>query len=189
MIFVTVGAQMPFDRLIRAVDDWTSSRGMVGKVFAQVGASIYQPKCLETAPFMDPSKFRARVEAAELIVAHAGMGSILTALEYSKPIIVMPRRAELGETRNNHQVATARRFVERHGVVAAFDEHELFKMLDQAEELPATLKIGSCASEDLISSVRTFINDKLMSPLAYDLEHGVRNVGNDHSERKKPSGF
>ncbi len=37
MIFVTVGEQLPFDRLVRAVDEWAAASGK--EVFAQIGNS------------------------------------------------------------------------------------------------------------------------------------------------------
>lgn len=37
MIFVTVGTQMPFDRLVEAVDQWASTRDRVN-VFARSGS-------------------------------------------------------------------------------------------------------------------------------------------------------
>ena len=49
------------------------------------------------------------MDAAAAIVAHAGMGTILTALETGKRLLVMPRRAALGEHRNDHQLATVSR--------------------------------------------------------------------------------
>ena len=62
--------------------------------------------------------------AADAVVAHAGIGTILGALELGKPTVVMPRRAALGEHRNDHQLATARRF-SGPGIAVALDEHEL----------------------------------------------------------------
>ena len=108
MIFVTVGAQMPFDRLVKAVDQWAASQGR-GDV-AQIGSTDYRPSAIQWTRFLDPEKFKHRFETAKVVVAHAGTGSIITALQLGKPILVMPRRANLRETRNDHQVATADRF-------------------------------------------------------------------------------
>ena len=69
--------------------------------------------------------------AADAIVAHAGMGTILTALELGKPLLVLPRRASLGEHRNEHQLATARRFADTGRLAVAFDESELAQRLDE----------------------------------------------------------
>src|SRR5690349_506002 len=96
MIFVTVGAQMPFDRLVRCVDHWAAGRGR-RDVFAQIGPTAWRPENIEFVQFMEPPEFRARVTEAKAVVAHAGMGSIITALELGKPILVMPRRGDLRE--------------------------------------------------------------------------------------------
>src|SRR5690242_2073535 len=103
MIFVTVGTQGRFDRLIRTVDEWAGMRAQTD-IFAQTGPSDYTPKHISVEPFVSPNEFRKRVETASLVIAHAGMGSIITALELGKQIIVMPRRSDLGEHRNDHQI-------------------------------------------------------------------------------------
>lgn len=156
MIFVTVGAQMPFDRLVRAVDEWAGARRRED-VFAQIGPGSLVPRHLRWERFMEPDAFRRTVESARLIVAHAGMGSILTALQAGKPILVMPRRGDLNETRNDHQVATARRLVEQQRVAAAFDEHQLMQELDRLEQLAAPPAIGPHASPELLAAIRGFL--------------------------------
>ena len=161
MIFVTVGAQMPFDRLIRAVDEWAAARGR-SDVFAQIGPSDYCSKAIETKHFIDPPEFRKRVEAAKVIIAHAGMGTIITALEYGKPIIVVPRRGDLRETRNDHQFAMVKYLAEEGRVVVAFDEQQLVDKLDQFEGLGETERIDLHASPRLIAALRNFIEGQRM---------------------------
>jgi UDP-N-acetylglucosamine transferase subunit ALG13 len=158
MIFVTVGSSEPFDRLVRAVDEWAGLRGRTD-VFAQIGKSEYQPKNIECSKFLEPSEFRTRFNSAEFVVAHAGMGSIITALEIGKPIVVMPRREHLGETRSDHQVATVDKFGQQPLIIVAKDETMLSGMLDQAETIPSTSQIGPKASPLLISTIRSFIVD------------------------------
>ena len=158
MIFVTVGGQMPFDRLIRAVDEWAGSRLGSG-VFAQIGRSDFRPKAIETTNFMDAIEYRKRVEAANLIVAHAGMGTIITALECGKPIIVMPRQGKLRETRNDHQVAMATHLLEQGRVVVAFHEQQLIERLNQFETFREMERIESHASPRLIATLRGFIEE------------------------------
>lgn len=153
MIFVTVGAQMAFDRMIRAVDEWAGQTGRTD-VFAQIGPAEYVPKHIEHAGFLEPPEFTERAKAARVIVAHAGMGSIITALTMGKPILVMPRRGDLRETRNDHQVATATRLSEMGKVAVAMDEKELIERLGRLEELTAAGAIGPYAQESLIAAVR-----------------------------------
>lgn len=156
MIFVTVGTQLQFDRLVRTVDEWAGKHGRTD-VFAQIGPSNYHYEHIGTERFIDPTEFRKRVESASLVIAHAGMGSIITALELGKRIIVMPRRAALGEQRNDHQLATARKFSEQGRIEVAFDERELLDKLDHLEAVDEAHQLSAQASQDLISSIRTFI--------------------------------
>lgn len=156
MIFVTVGVQLPFDRLVRTMDEWAGRHGRTDLV-AQVGESSYRPRHLQAWPRLAADAFRDNVQRADLVVAHAGMGSILTALELGKPIIVMPRRAALGEHRNDHQIATSRRMAAHASIRVAADEEELVRMLD-ANDIPTVEgRISAQASEQLIDRLRTFI--------------------------------
>jgi UDP-N-acetylglucosamine transferase subunit ALG13 len=156
MIFVTVGTQGQFDRLIRTIDEWAGVRGRTD-VFAQTGPSNYHSEHIRTERLIDPTEFRKRVESASLVIAHAGMGSIITALELGKQIIVMPRRASLGEHRNDHQVATAKRFAEQGRITVALNEKELVDKLDQLEVFNKAERLGAQASPHLIVTIRAFI--------------------------------
>jgi UDP-N-acetylglucosamine transferase subunit ALG13 len=156
LIFVTVGAQMPFDRLVAWMDEWAGETGR-DDVCAQIGPTALRPKHLEVLPFMDPPAFRRRVEAADAVVAHAGMGTILTVLEIGRPLLVVPRLGAEGETRNDHQVATARRLEEEGLVLAAYDREGLRAQLATLEDTPARPRIASRASEPLLARLRTFV--------------------------------
>ena len=158
MILVTVGAQMPFDRLIAAVDHWAEVSGCTD-IFAQIGDTKFRPKHLRWTQFVNPDQFRELVESADLVVAHAGMGSVLTALELGKPIIVMPRRGALRETRNDHQVATARQLGNQGLVTVAWDEYELVEKLDtQLGQIEVADRIPRQASDSLCSALTEFIS-------------------------------
>ncbi len=156
MIFVTVGTDLPFNRLVRVVDEWAGANGRTD-VFAQIGETDWQPAHIGWSKFLQPPEFAQKFSEAEVIVAHAGMGTILSALQYEKPILVMPRRASLGEQRNEHQLATARRLSELGKINVAMDEQELRAMLDNLALLRPREKIGPYASESLVTALRDFI--------------------------------
>ena len=132
-IFLTVGSQMPFDRLVRAANVWARTRPH-WTVQAQIGHSVLQVDeldALQWQPLMSEAQFRDQCRQADFIVAHAGMGSVLTALEFSRPLVLMPRRAVHRETRNDHQMGTARWLMQQPGVELALDEHELPHAMDR----------------------------------------------------------
>ena len=70
-------------------------------------------------------------DSADAIIGHAGIGTIITALQLAKPLLVMPRQGALRETRNDHQLATARRFCNFPSVHVAQDEHDLQRWLSR----------------------------------------------------------
>jgi UDP-N-acetylglucosamine transferase subunit ALG13 len=160
VIFATVGSQEPFDRLIRAVDEWAMLHARLD-VFAQIGDSTFCPKHIEFTKFLEPSEFNRVIHEASVVVAHAGMGSIISALEIGKPIVVMPRRGALRETRNDHQVATAERFGVRGRVIVAQDQQELAEKLDYALTLGTMDRVNPETSPRLIATIRAFLDGEL----------------------------
>ena len=148
---------MPFDRMVKAVDDWAGSTGRKD-VFAQIGPTSWRPANIQWKSFLNPDEFREKVRAAGVVVAHAGMGSIITALELGKPILVMPRSGALMETRNDHQLATAKQFLAQGKTAVAFDERELAEKLDRIDDLTAGDRISGQASPLLLSALRKFAN-------------------------------
>lgn len=132
MIFLTVGTQEPFDRLVQAVDRW-AAESRDSAIFGQISdRGLYRPRNFEWAAHLDITRYRSVCEQASLLVAHAGMGSIITALDYAKPIVIMPRRSHLGEHRNDHQYATARQFRGKPGIHVADDENALAAEIEKA---------------------------------------------------------
>jgi len=157
VIFVTVGTQLAFDRMMRVVDAWAASAGR-DDVFAQVGPDAWKPSHIGWSEFVTPEEFDRRCGEADVIIGHAGMGSILTGLRFGKPVLIMPRKAALREQRNDHQSATAQRFKDRDGIYVALDENELASLLTGIDTLKAESRIGPYASDRLIETLRAFIN-------------------------------
>jgi UDP-N-acetylglucosamine transferase subunit ALG13 len=164
-MFITVGTQLPFDRLVRTVDQWAGSANRKD-IFAQIGPSAWVPRHVPWKRLISPDECRVRMQAASVVVAHAGMGTILGALQLGKPVLVMPRRAELGEQRNDHQVATARHLAAHKRVTVAMDETALLEQLARIQTLPAASPqtIGPYASPELIGAIRRFIAGQSETP-------------------------
>jgi exopolysaccharide biosynthesis glucuronosyltransferase PssE len=156
VIFVTVGSMVPFDRLVESMDTWAAANPSV-PVFAQIGDGKCVPKACRWQRMISPAEFDARCREAEVIVAHAGMGTILTALQFGRPLVIMPRRAELHEHTTDHQIATAERFGVREGITVVNDAQELRKVLDEHKYKAPTEQLSSVASPELIDRLRSFI--------------------------------
>jgi UDP-N-acetylglucosamine transferase subunit ALG13 len=131
MIFATVGTQLPFDRLLIGLDGWAARNPGV-PVFAQAGATRRRFRHIETVAQLDQRDFLDRLAAARLVVSHAGMGTILSAAELGKPLVLMPRRAKFGEHRNDHQQDTVREMARLSNVTVVEDGEALHAELDAA---------------------------------------------------------
>lgn len=134
MIFVTVGTQLPFDRLIQAVDEIAPLLGDE-EIIAQTKGGEYVAKNIKCYEYIERERYMELFKSARLVVSHAGTGSILTAMKFHKNIIIMPRLASLREHRNNHQVHTAN----------ALKEHDNIKIVNRIDELRSILTENVCS--------------------------------------------
>ena len=109
MIFVTVGTQkFQMDRLIKAIDELASCSEE--KIFVQTGHSGYIPMHCECSSFLDRNEMSEKVDQCELLICHAGVGSILLGLKKGKKVVVVPRLERFGEHVDDHQVEIAESF-------------------------------------------------------------------------------
>jgi UDP-N-acetylglucosamine transferase subunit ALG13 len=113
-LFATVGTDHHrFDRLVEWVDRWLVEQAPDGAVEAIVQAGTSRPPvhaafagCL---PF---AEFRAALERADAVVCHGGPGTLVEAQRAGHRPLVVPRRPELDEHVDDHQVRFARRMAE-----------------------------------------------------------------------------
>ncbi len=141
MIFLCVGTQYPFDRLVRVLDDWASGNDSQD-VFGQIGRAQYVPRSFPSVDWLDPQAMEDYVSAADVVVSHAGVGIILLCVEQGTPILAVPRLARLGEHVNDHQVGTARE-LQRAGIIESADRSaDITQKLDRllASNAPRTVR-------------------------------------------------
>lgn len=113
-VFVTVGANQHagFERLLHELyhlipRDWSS--------YWQYGPSDIGGLDIEGSRTLSAKDMMHELELADVIVSHAGTGSILSALMAGKIPIVVPRTASEGEHVDEHQLDLAN-FAAKHGL-------------------------------------------------------------------------
>lgn len=158
MILVTVGMQLGFDRLIEAMDQLAPDLGQ--PVIAQTGQGTYVPQHMDARAKIAPADFETLMRDAQLIVSHAGIGTVLTAARVGKPVLLMPRRAGLGEHRNDHQLATARSLQGRAGILIAMDESELAARIAEGLQHKDAAQQGSPTVRQLHAALAAFIEGR-----------------------------
>lgn len=155
MILVTVGTQLPFDRLVKALDDIAADLSI--PVFAQIGKGEYKPRNFEWVEAIAPLEMDGLISRTSLIVSHAGTGTVLTAKRFKKPIILFPRRAAFGEHRNDHQLATAGQLDGRPGIRVAYTETELGELIAHPPAEITELSLTAAPASKLVDYLRSVI--------------------------------
>ena len=123
MILVIVGLMYGFNRLLIAVDNIAEEREE--EIIMQIGESSYVPKNAKYFKYTSEENINELYKNSRIVICHAGVGSILNALEYGKPVIVVPRRKELGEHFDDHQLEIANEFRKQGMIFVADDIHTL----------------------------------------------------------------
>jgi UDP-N-acetylglucosamine transferase subunit ALG13 len=150
--------QLGFDRLIEAIDRLAPELGM--PVIAQTGKGTYRPQHMQARTMISPAEFEKLMRDARLIVSHAGIGTVLTAARCGKPVLLMPRRADLGEHRNDHQLSTVRNLTGRVGILVAMDESELAARIAEGLALKEGSAVQSGPARDLHNAIAAFIENR-----------------------------
>jgi len=131
----------PFARLVEWVDRWASVHTDV-PCFIQHGPAP-APKVAAGRDYVAVDDLRAAVAGADVVVGHAGPGTIIDALEAGRIPVVVPRLARFGEVVDDHQVAFGRRMHESGRAVLAEDEAALGAAIDRALAHPEVITAPS----------------------------------------------
>ena len=129
MIFVTVGTHSDgFDRLVEAADRYAATSGR--RVVIQRGASRYRPEHADSFEFAPATEIEVLSRSADVIVTHAGAGSLLTSLAACANVVAVPRQRQHGEHMDDHQLELASALHEAGRVRMVLDLAELPVVLD-----------------------------------------------------------
>ena len=103
MLFVTVGTyEYPFTRLFRHLEAVVPPEWQIVWQLGHAGG--YQPGRGEVHDFLPYDQMLDLMQRAQVVITHAGVGSILSALQAGRLPTVVPRRAAQGEIADDHQL-------------------------------------------------------------------------------------
>lgn len=121
MIFVTLGTHhQPFDRLLDALSEFDPDELVV-----QYGPGTPPQGVSQAAAYMPFDEMLRNFDAADGVITHAGVGSIICARRAGHVPLVVPRRHDRGEHVDDHQGELTRALEARGTVVAVWDVAEL----------------------------------------------------------------
>ncbi len=126
MIFVTLGSQkFQFDRLLRAVDALIEQGIITEEVFAQSGASTYQPRHFACTAYLDRETLLENIRRCNAVISHGGTGMIVTAIKEGKKVIAVPRLKKFSEHVDDHQIQLIRQFEEQKLIIPCYELRDL----------------------------------------------------------------
>lgn len=110
LFVVTGSSEFQFDRLVRACVDIHEAANGELRTTIQFGASAKPPALpyLDCVEFVDSNAYRQFFAKSDVLVGHAGLGLILDLLRTGLPAILIPRREQLAEHIDDHQMQIAR---------------------------------------------------------------------------------
>jgi UDP-N-acetylglucosamine transferase subunit ALG13 len=156
MIFLAVGTQFPFDRLVKAADI-AVERGCVSEpIYAQIGKSSYRPHNFQSISSLKKNLFDKYICEASCVISHAGMGTIAMALNNNKPLLVMPRQKKYGEVVNDHQIAIAKKFEESGHILAAYSDEDLQDKIEQLKSFVPRPRTNN--TEEIVNKISEFLS-------------------------------
>lgn len=164
MIFVTVGAAvegMEFDRLMNNIDEIAGD--IDEDIIAQIGSIKKPPKNIEWFRYKNFQEILEYFRDASFVIGHCGTGTVLNALKFSRPIIVVPRKMEFGEhDMDDHQLELADRLKGMKGVFVVEDIEDLKRTILTVKELLKKGELEPSFSEErenLIRFLKDYVRD------------------------------
>ncbi len=157
LIFLAIGNwHKGFDRLVKAVDELRATGIITEDVIAQIGQGKYSPTNLEAIDYCSPDEFENLIYRAKLVISHAGIGTIAQAIKHCKPVVVVPRKASLGEHFDDHQFTTAKQLEVEGKILVAYEVSELPTKIEEAKTF---VPLKEESSEKIIQVVKEFIDN------------------------------
>lgn len=153
MIFVSVGtSKYPFPRLIRTVDELAPE--LDERVFVQAGSTLSEcsPRNVEYTDYVSREEYERLTAESDLVVTHAGTGSIITALRNDAAVLLFPRRTDRGEHIDDQQLETAAGWEDRASVPVAHTTDELRERLLAGDVQPPSYE-GESALREVVGDL------------------------------------
>lgn len=158
MILVLLGTQdKPFERILKAVAKEIDKGNIKDKVIAQIGSTSFEHKKIKTFDFTTKEEIEKLINKANIIITHAGVGTITECIKNGKKVIVVPRLKKHGEHTNDHQLQITKEFAMKNYVLPLYDTKNLSKTLEKIKSFKPEKYESN--SENFKNSIKDYIDN------------------------------
>ena len=133
MILILLGTiQLEFVRPLKEIEKLCEKGIIQDKIIVQSGFTKYNSKYFEIIPFIEPDILNQLIEDAELVISHAGTGSVVGALKKQKKVIAVARYVELTEHVDNHQLDLLEEFEKKGYLIPWYKDDNVIELFTMA---------------------------------------------------------
>ena len=151
MIFVTLGTfPTSFVRPLAVLHECCLNNKINTEIVVQCGYTEFESEFFEMRPFIQPNELDELTKNADLIITHAGTGSMIKAIKYGRKIIAIPRLGKYAEAVDDHQLEILEVFAEKGYVLPWHEDQNL---------------------EDLLNDVKSFVPNEYVSKKEVIIEY------------------
>jgi len=155
-VLVTIGSmsEKKFTRLFKIIDELCEESILDrNQVIAQVGFDNYESNYYKTFDMISDSEFKQKIIECDLIITHAGTGTIMSALKKNKKVILFPRMEKYDEHYDNHQLEISEIFKNKNLVLCATTKKELIQCISKIKSF----------TPGKFNSNNSYINEKIIN--------------------------
>lgn len=158
MILVMLGTQNnDFHRLLEEVEKNIENGNINEEVVVQAGFTKYKSDKMKIFSLTSKEKLEDLIKKADLVITHAGVGSIEMALEQNKKVIAIPRLKKFGEHVNDHQKDIEKKLDEKGCLIGIDDVSKLGIALKKVKKF-IPKKYEKPKNDEIIYIIKTFID-------------------------------
>ena len=159
---ITVGSMQgrSFIRLFNIIDELCAEGFLNGKdTIAQTGYDNYKSKYYDSFDLIGDDKFKEIIQKSDLIITHAGTGTVTASLKAGKKTIVFPRLSKYDEHYDDHQTELADLFESQGYVLQARNKDELVACINNIDNFVP--KVFVTNNDRINKIIIDFIDKKL----------------------------
>jgi len=158
MVLVLLGTQNnDFHRLLEEVEKNIENGNINDEVVVQAGFTKYESDRMKIFNTTSNQNLKELIKNADLIITHAGVGSIEMSLEQNKKVIAVPRLKKYKEHINDHQKDIEGEFNKRGWIIGIDEVEKLGEALKKVKKF-IPKKFEKKGDEEIIKIIKTFID-------------------------------
>lgn len=152
-VFIATGTgkEYNFLRLLKMIDELCDEGILNGENVLFQCVDDYNPRNYKKFTLISDKEFKEIISDSDVIISHAGTGSVTSTLKLHKKMILFPRMSHYGEHGDDHQLDLCDLFESKGFVMVAKNKNELRKCIMNVDSfIPKTFESNNKKINEII---------------------------------------